>query len=47
VGKGTDLARYSTEDLRATEQRINTMPRRSLGWSTAHAVYTRAVAMTG
>lgn len=47
VGKGTDLARYSTEDLRAIEHRINTMPRRSLGWSTAQAVYTAAVAMTG
>lgn len=47
VGKDTDLARYSAENLRAIEHRINTMPRRSLHWSTAHEVYTRAVAMTG
>ncbi|MHB8290416.1 MAG: IS30 family transposase, partial [Acidimicrobiales bacterium] len=47
VGKGTDLARYSATDLRAIEHRLNTMPRRSLRWSTAHDVYTAAVAMTG
>lgn len=47
VGKGTDLRRYSPEDLRAIEHRINTMPRRSLHWSTAGAVYAQAVAMTG
>ena len=47
VGKGTDLSVYTPADLRAIEQRINTMPRRSLHWSTAHAVYTAAVAMTG
>jgi IS30 family transposase len=47
VGKGTDLSRYSTADLRAIEQRINTMPRRSLRWSIADAVYNHAVAMTG
>ena len=47
VGKGTDLSRYDAHDLRLIEFRINTMPRRSLGWSTAHAVYHRAVAMTG
>lgn len=47
VGKGTDLRRYGPEDLRAIERRINTMPRRSLHWSTAHQVYSGAVAMTG
>jgi len=46
VGKGTDLSRYCFEDLRAIEHRINTMPRRSLRWSTAHHVYIAAVAMT-
>ena len=34
VGKGTDLNRYTPADLRAIEQRINTIPRRSLNWST-------------
>jgi transposase, IS30 family len=47
VGKGTDLNRYKADDLRAIEHRINTMPRRSLHWSTAHDVYHAAVAMTG
>jgi len=47
VGKGTDLSRFCAEDLRRIEARINTIPRRSLGWSTAHDVYTAAVAMTG
>ena len=46
VAKGTNLATYTPDDLRAIEHRINTMPRRSLHWSTAHHVYTAAVAMT-
>ena len=45
--KGTDLSVHTPEDLRAIEQRVNTIPRRSLGWATAHDVYTAAVAMTG
>lgn len=47
VGKGTDLSIYTTRDLRTIETRINTIPRRSLNWATAHDVYTAAVAMTG
>ena len=47
VGKSTNLAVYTPADLRAIEHRINTTPRRSLHWSTAHDVYTAAVAMTG
>ncbi|MGH9076496.1 MAG: IS30 family transposase [Acidimicrobiales bacterium] len=47
VGKGTNLNVFGPADLRTIEQRINTMPRRSLHWSTAHAVYTAAVAITG
>lgn len=47
VGKGTNLAVYTDGDLRRIEHRINTMPRRSLHWSTAHDVYHHAVAMTG
>ncbi|MCU4183047.1 IS30 family transposase [Acidiferrimicrobium sp. IK] len=47
VGKGTDLSIYTPAHLRAIEHRLNTMPRRSLKWSTAHHVYTAAVAMTG
>jgi len=46
VGKGTDLNIYTTSQLRAIEHRINTIPRRSLGWDTAHNIYTQAVAMT-
>lgn len=47
VGKGTDLNVYTPADLRAIEHRINTMPRRIHHWSTAHDLYTAAVAMTG
>jgi IS30 family transposase len=47
VGKSTNLNVYTPADLRSIECRINTMPRRSLHWSSAHDVYTRAVAMTG
>lgn len=46
VGKSTNLNRFTDADLTAIEQRINTIPRRSLHWSTAHDVYTAAVAMT-
>lgn len=47
VGKGTDLSTYTTRDLKAIETRINTIPRRSLNWTTANDIYTAAVAMTG
>jgi len=47
VGKGTNLATYTPDDLRAIEHRINTIPRRSLGWDTAADRYHAAVAMTG
>jgi IS30 family transposase len=47
VGKSTNLAGYTPDDLRAIEHRINTMPRRSLHWSSAADVYDAAVAMTG
>lgn len=43
VGKGTDLSTYTAEQLRAIEHRLNTMPRRSLHWSTAHDIYNAAV----
>ncbi len=46
VGKGTDLGVYTPQDLRAIEHRLNTMPRRIHGWSTAAAVYHAAVAPT-
>lgn len=46
VGKSTDLTRFTDTDLRHIENRINTMPRRVLGWATAADVYGHAVAMT-
>ncbi len=46
VGKGTDLNLYTPTQLHAIAHRINTMPRRSLNWATAHDIYTAAVAMT-
>ena len=39
VGKGTNLARYTPADLRAIEERINTMPRRVLDWANAAEVF--------
>jgi len=45
--KGTDLSVHSTEDLDRIANRINTIPRRSLGWDTAADRYHAAVAMTG
>lgn len=47
VGKGTNLRLHSTDDLRAIEHRINTIPRRSLDWDSATDRYHAAVAMTG
>ncbi len=46
VGKKTDLSAFRPTDLRHIENRINTMPRRVLDWSTAKHVYDQAVAMT-
>jgi len=47
VGKGTNLNQYKPQHLRKIEDRINTIPRRSLNWATAETVYTQAAAMTG
>ncbi len=46
VGKGTDLNQLSPQQLHWIEHRINTTPRRSLGWDTAHNVYHRLSAPT-
>ena len=45
LGKGTDLNQFTNGDLRVIAHRLNTMPRRVLGWSTAQAVYHHAVAL--
>lgn len=45
--KGTDLSTYTQTDLDRIAHRINTIPRRSLGWTTAAHHYHHAVAMTG
>jgi IS30 family transposase len=47
LSNGTDLSRYTPDQLRSIEHRLNTIPRRSLDWSTAHDRYHAAVAMTG
>ncbi|MGA9279418.1 IS30 family transposase [Ilumatobacter sp.] len=46
VGKGTDLNNISNHRRRWIEHRINTTPRRSLGWDTANTVYDRLSAPT-
>jgi IS30 family transposase len=45
VGKGTDLNQFSGGDLRVIANRLNTMPRRVLGWSSAQGAYDHAVAL--
>jgi len=45
--KGTDLSIYTQADLDRIAHHINTIPRRSLGWTTAAHHYHHAVAMTG
>lgn len=46
VGKGTDLNAITHHRRRWIEHRINTTPRRSLGWETANTVYDRLSAPT-
>ncbi len=46
VGKGTDLSKIPHSHLKAIETRLNTTPRRSLGWHTANDIYNQAVAIT-
>lgn len=46
VGKGTDLNIISNDRRRWIEHRINTTPRRSLGWDTANTTYDRLSAPT-
>jgi len=41
VGKGTDLHHIPPTQLDAIAHRINTTPRRTLQWRTAHQVYTQ------
>jgi IS30 family transposase len=43
VGKGTDLNQFSVGGLRVIANRLNTMPRRVLGWSSAQDVYDHAL----
>ena len=38
--KRTDLRRYTVEDLRRVEDRLNHRPRKILGWRTPAEVYT-------
>ncbi len=46
VGKYTDLNTFTAADIRAIEDRINTMPRRIHNWHSAQHIYDQAVAMT-
>jgi IS30 family transposase len=45
--KGTDLSLHMDGDLCRVEQRLNTMPRRSIDWDCTLRLYDAAVAMTG
>ena len=46
VGKSTNLNLITNQQLRHIESRINTIPRPTLGWHTAHDTYTHHVATT-
>ena len=37
--KGTDLRIYTLDDLRAVEHRLNTRPRKTLGWRTPTEIF--------
>ena len=45
--KGTDLAGYSQDDLDAIALRLNTRPRKTLGYRTPAATLADTVASTG
>lgn len=45
--KDTDLSRASQEDLNAIARRLNTRPRKTLGYRTPAAILERDVALTG
>jgi IS30 family transposase len=42
--KRTSLAAYTADDLRAVEERLNSRPRKTLGWQTPAAIFGAAVA---
>ena len=45
--KGTDLSRASQGELNAIARRLNTRPRKTLGYRTPAAILERDVALTG
>jgi IS30 family transposase len=44
--KGTDLSAYSQRELNAVARKLNTRPRKTLGWKTPAAMLAEAVAST-
>ncbi len=38
--KGTDLARWSADDIEAVANALNTKPRKTLGWKTPAEAFT-------
>ncbi|MFF1570361.1 hypothetical protein ACFVY1_44595, partial [Streptomyces sp. NPDC058293] len=44
--KGTDLSRYSCEDLNAAAAELNSRPRKTLGWETPAERLSKLLATT-
>jgi IS30 family transposase len=47
LAKGTDLSQHSQDDLDAVAAKLNTRPRKTLGYRTPAAMLQQAVALTG
>lgn len=45
--KGSDLGRYSQKELDAVARKLNTRPRKTLGYDTPADIFSKAVAATG
>ena len=45
--KRSDLSAHTRQDLRVVQDKLNTRPRKTLGWQTPNEIYTAAVEGVG